>query len=172
MLASPFNSGANMRKRLAGLIFGAIFMCSANAATWYAFNVRTDDAFIFFDSESLIKQSGSVAIWLKYVSPNKTPRSDGSYSSAYREIYSCTKRTQQILTKVLYGQDRNPISTFNGFGPVTEIAPETLGETILKAVCDPGFPNAKSPYYVLIGDNDIYAAVERNVTPRDDPAPK
>lgn len=162
-----------MRKVLAGLALGALVVGNVQAATWYGFRARTPHSIYFFDLDSVTSQPGSVTLWIKWVNSEKWPDPDGSYSTASKNVYSCVKRTAQIMAVVTYDKDRNVIktqSTPNGL--LVDIPPGSLGEDILSAVCASNFPNLKSEFYVRVGGNDIYSAAKQIMDSEDDPAPK
>lgn len=162
-----------MSLKTVGLILGLLFTGTGHAATWYGFStVATNNAVIFFDADSVVKKNGTVAIWIKYVNEEQSPAQDGSYASAYRTNYSCTNRTTQSTTAVLYDKNQNVIRTWSGTPTPDAVVPGSVGESILQLVCSPSFPNPKSNDYALVGDNDIYAAAKRLFSLRYDPAPK
>lgn len=161
-----------MWKTVLGLAIGMIAF-NVQAATWYGFTgARGDHSIYFFDLDTVIKQPGSVTIWVKSVRSEKWPDSDGAYSTASKDTYSCTNRTVQTLVEVNYGLDQRHLSTKSKPGKASDIIPDSVAETIWKTVCMKGFPDSKSKDYVRVGDNDIYAATKRILDAEDDPAPK
>lgn len=167
-----------MRSKITTLIFGSILACNAQAATWYGFaGAGTDKAAYFFDKDTVVKESGSVTIWIKYVKEENSPDKDGSYATSLKFRYDCKRRTSQALIAVTYDKDHNHLKTFSSNPPPSpdEIIPGSVGESMWKIVCDPAFPNQKDGAYAKVGDNDVFAAAKRLFilySDANDPAPK
>jgi hypothetical protein len=155
-------------------------LCAAPtfAANWQIFAAtNSDKAYFFFDSDTVVKQGDAVTVWIKYVKDQSFPDSDGSYATAMREIFTCSKRTTQVLTSVIYDKTGNFIKTYTNPGKPEEIIPDSVSEGMLKAICTPDFPKNKSrDLYFPATDNDVFKHAaslfdwrrEKNT----DPAPK
>lgn len=131
---------------------------SATAATWYGFNkAYNDQSLYYFDADTVIKKGDTITFWTKYVTNGKQPESDGSYSTAQKVEYSCKKRVSRTLSSSIYDVNRQFIRSYGASNKINEIAPDTIGEAILTAVCTADFPkNKKSELYYPVNENDIY----------------
>ena len=157
-----------------------VSLCAAPtfAANWQIFTAtNSDKAYFFFDSDTVVKQGDAVTIWIKYVRDQSFPDSDGSYASAMREVYTCSKRTFQILTTAIYDKTGNFIKTYSNSGQPSDVIPGSVADGMLKAICTKDFPNNKSgDLYRPATENDVFKHAaslfdwwrEKNT----DPAPK
>ena len=146
-----------MFKRLA-LALACVCAAPVYASEWQIFaDTNGTNAYYFFDRATVLKQGGSVTLWIKYVQNLSKPDTDGSYATAMKEVYVCSKRTNQILSYSTYDKDGQFIKSKQNAGTVTDIAPDTIGEGIFKAVCSSDFPNNKSrKLYVPATNNDPF----------------
>ena len=136
----------------------------ARSATWYMFGLAgTDKVIYFFDRDSITKAAGTVTIWTKAIRKKETPDSDGSVSVTYRTKYSCAARTGQMLAMTSNSADGNVVHSSNRAGEVAHIIPGTIGESILAAVCRPGFPakDGDGDHYFPLAINDPALAAQR-----------
>lgn len=166
-----------MRKTLIPLLIASALTSSVHAATWYGFSsVGSDKTAYFFDRDTIVKEPGSVTIWIKYVNEENSPDPDGSYATATKYRYDCKHRTLQALISVTYDKNQNHMRTISNPAKPTEAVPGSIGEAAWKVVCEPTFPNQKDAPYAKVGDNDIYSAAKRLFslynTLYNDPAPK
>ena len=159
----------------------SLFMLCASqsfAATWYTFTRNyTDAALYFFDLDTIIKQGDTITIWVKYVNDQSSPDSDGSYSTAQKTLYTCSKRTMQVFTSVIYDKTGKFIRTFPEPSTVIDLVPGSVGEGILKTICAPDFPKNKSgDLYFAVDGNDIFKHTQLYFdfqrAKNNDPAPK
>jgi hypothetical protein len=126
------------------------------ASEWQMFKkVMTDDSYWFFDRATVSKQGGVVTVWIKSVQDLTQPDSDGSYSTAYKNVYVCSKRTFQRLTYSTYDEDGKFISGNSNRGRATDITPDAINEGILEVICTADFPSNKSRelYYPAINND-------------------
>ena len=160
-------------KKIAAFIFGSVFVATASAANWYAFTGNsTNNAYYFFDKDTIVKRPGGITIWIKSVYDVNKNQTDGGYAYANKYSYDCKKRLAQNLTLVKYGKNREHIATYSQASPPAEVVPGSVGEGLLTSVCAPDFPNDKSNDYVKIKDNDIYSLAQYLFDTSNDPAPK
>lgn len=161
-------------------MLAAMALCSvqAHAATWYVFlGPYPTDLLMFFDSDTVSKQSDRVTIWEKNINKPGHPDSDGSYATASKTAYSCSKRTSQTFTSSVYDSDGVFMRTYSNPSKEADIVPDTVGEITLKIVCASDFPrNHSGKDYIRIADNDIFGFAKRYFNAieaaRNDPAPK
>lgn len=167
-----------MLKVSTSIILVLLFATEASAATWYTFaKDYSDTALYFFDQETVIRQSDTITIWIKYVNDQTAPDTDGSFATARKSTYNCTKRTIQALTTVTYDKAGKFIRTFPDAGRVADAIPGSVGEGLLKTVCAPDFPKNKSgDLYFPVDGNDIFKHTsnyfEYQRLKNTDPAPK
>jgi hypothetical protein len=93
-----------------------------------------------------------------------------------RREYSCSKRTTRLLSLSTYGKDGEFIRSYPEQKEVSEIVPGTVGEEILKVVCQKDFPtnHSEKDYAITLG-NDPLASTKSYVEWRkskQDTAPK
>jgi hypothetical protein len=160
-------------KKLFIAFVGLTFASMASGATWYGFpTVGNGKAAYFFDRETVVKQAGSVTIWVKIVNRDNMPDPDGSYATASKLRFNCGEQTISTITEVAYDQQQNHIRTKSDFAKPAEVVPGSVGDTVNKIICSSGFPSKTSNLYVRIGDNDIYSAARRFLGTSNDPAPR
>ena len=161
------------------LVLAAMVLCSvtAHAGTWYVFSdIDADDTVFFFDSETVARQGDEVTFWAMAVQKADSPNPDGSYSTAAKWTYSCSKRTAQELTVSAYDRTGQFIRADPNPGKARDVISGSVGATILKTVCASDFPQDKSEkHYSRIGDNNVYRAAKAVFASRGaqetDPAP-
>jgi hypothetical protein len=147
-----------MFKYFAVLTLVLVGATTATAATWNVFQRASNDRFItFFDASTVIKKGNVVTLWTKFVNDVKKPDKDGSYATAEKTEYSCKKRTSRVLSKSHYNKEHEFVKSSGASDTVDDIAPDTIGEDILNAVCTPDFPkNTSKDLYFPIEGNDIF----------------
>lgn len=129
-------------------------------ATWYVFNhAYNDNKVYYFDVNTISKVGDTVSIWAKYVNNIKHLDSDGSYSTALKVLFSCTKNTAQLLKSSIYDKDNKFIKSYPAALDPSVVSPGSFNEVILKAVCASDFPkDISSEQYFAVDNNDIYQA--------------
>lgn len=145
--------------KLGGSLFVALALLgssSASASTWnvfkYAYN---DDTVYYFDADTVVKSGDTITLWTKYVRL-RTAEKDGSWTTAQRAVYACQKRTFQSSSMSIYDKSGTFMRSFTSTTVPTDIAPDSLGEAILKAACSPNFPRATDQsQYWPVPDNDV-----------------
>ena len=139
----------------------ALLICSsvANAANWYMFSSNySNDSLFFFDHDTVTRHGDEVTLWEKYVRDLDKPDTDGSYSTAMKVTYSCSKRTSRHHTYSTYDKNGDFIRSSQFPGEVTDIVPDSVGEGLLKVVCGKNFPREKAKGdYFPVKYNDIFA---------------
>ena len=134
------------------------FTTQAAASTWnIVIGGWTEHQVFFFDADSVVKQGEFVTVWLKYVKTGE-PDKDGSWSSALRTKYDCSKLTMQTLSVSAYDKTGKFVEQYPDADKVREIVPDSLGAKLLVVVCAKDFPNDVSGnIYSEIRNNDVYA---------------
>ncbi len=146
-------------------------------ANWFIFNaVGNGSILYFFDPETVVKNGDSITIWLKYVNEEKSPDTDGSYSTAQKEEFVCSKKTNQVLLSSTYNKNQQLVLTSTKNGPILDIQPNSMASEMIKIICSPDFPqNKKSDLYFPIEGGDIYAYAKKYFdyikAKKSDPAP-
>ena len=147
-------------KLINSLILGllpAFTITYANASSWNTFaRAYNDEALFFFDADTVDKQGDTTTLWVKSVK-TKAPDSDGSWSTAYRYVIVCSKRTAQPTSVSLYDREGKFMRAFPKAGAAMDILPDSILEGIHKTVCTTDFPRSKSrEQYFPVRDNDIF----------------
>lgn len=156
------------------IVFIAMTISSVpvNAATWGLLKAYSNQSINFYDADSLVKNKDTVTLWTKNVTEENTPDTDGIYATASRSVYSCKKRTYQLLTMSVYDKKGNFIRSYSKQSDSFAIVPDTVGESILKEVCASDFPFKSN----IILNNDIYTFTKTYFdylkAAKEDPAPK
>ncbi len=145
-----------MFKRLTFVALVAGSISPAQAATWNGFKTAYTDSFlVFFDAETVSRQGDIVTVWLKYVNNPDKPDAGGAYSSAVKEKYFCSTRTSQVFVTATFDKNGAPIMTTSTPSATVDVIPGTIGETMFKIICSPGFPNDTSEtLYGPVAKND------------------
>ena len=137
--------------------------CFAYASSWYITHIIDTEMAYYFDADTVEKDRDIATVWLKRV--NRTaPDVSGAWATASRTQMDCKKRTIQTLSVVTYGQEGKLIGSTNYPGDVVFVAPDSIGEALLKMVCEPDFPNDKSgkEYFDLQGIDPLEATKQLN----------
>ena len=130
---------------------------SALSATWYYAPIGNDEAEYYFDFDTIEKTKTTVLIWTKSVRTESADK-DGSWATANRHRFNCSKRTIQTMASSDYDQQGKFIKSYPNPGPEREVFPDSIGEAGLKMVCASDFPNNKSEkFYLKVNSNDIFA---------------
>ena len=163
---------------LASAALGLLSVTATHASTWYTFSqTQTDTALYFFDLDTVVMQGDTLTIWVKYVNDPMNPDGDGSFATAQKYNFICSKRTLQVFTSATYDKAGKFIRAFPIVGKVKEATPGSIAEGLVTAVCAPDFPKNKShDLYFQVRGNDIlrhtadYFENQRAIST--DPAPK
>jgi hypothetical protein len=130
-----------------------LFSLTANASSWRYFHGAFNDKTVFyFDADTINKKGDSITLWVKNVRELNSPDVDGSYATAMRMVFSCKKRTSHVLSMSSYDKTYQFKSSNTNPTKEEDIAPDTIGEVILKDVCAVNFPKSNAP----VKNNDIY----------------
>lgn len=141
-----------------------IFTSTTFASAWNFVWVGNDEIQYFFDADTVEKtRDRNVLVWVKAVNTTKAD-SDGSWSTAYRWKFNCSKKTGQSLAWSSYDSDGKFVRSGSTPGVEKEMVPDSLGEAMLKIACEPNFPNDKSSkdYFKLEGV-DVFQATKNYV---------
>lgn len=93
------------------------------------------------------------------------PDSSGSWATALRWRFNCSKKTIQALAWSSYDREGKFIKSGSTPGIESAAVPDSIGEGTMKVACQTNFPNDTSANskYVKIQDNDVFAATRRMV---------
>jgi hypothetical protein len=107
----------------------------AFAASWVYVTTHDNGADYYYDSDTIQRYGNQVTVWRKLDhSRNKTVKYR-SEKSQYR--YDCSRRTYTLLNIITYYPD-GKVETFTWQmheQKIESIAPETVSEAVLEAVC-------------------------------------
>jgi hypothetical protein len=135
----------------------------AIASNWHFAWVGNKEIRYFFDAESIEKTKEAITVWVKTVKTSQAD-SDGSWATALRWRFNCSKKTIQSLSMSLYDKDGKFLRSSQGSNADEPVVPDSTGEAMLKIVCKPGFPNDKSGNeYFKVEDNDVFRATKTYV---------
>ena len=148
-------------------IFAALIFVSAPyealASSWYTTNVGNNDTSYYFDAESVSRTKDVILVWIKTVQ-NYAVDTDGSWATAYRWKFNCTRKTIQTMASSTYDKDGKFIKSNTNPSGETEVIPDSTGEGMLRLTCAADFPKNKSEKdYVKVSDNDVFEATRRYV---------
>lgn len=91
------------------------------------------------DTESIVRSGTKVEVWVSYWYPAGPMRlSSGKYSSRTleRTRIDCSTRSSALLSSIDYDADGGVIASPSYISPsYAAIAPDTIGEAVLKEVC-------------------------------------
>jgi hypothetical protein len=136
---------------LAGLLIGT----TAKASAWYMLWSGNNERRFFFDAESIERNGGQITVWIK------TVKTDLTGASAVRWRASCAKKTLQMLTWSDYDGQGKFIKSGSGTDE-QDVIPDTMGDVLLKIVCEPNFPKDTSgKSYMRAFDNDVFLTTKR-----------
>jgi hypothetical protein len=160
------------------LIFGLLMVASTSniASTWNVLvNAGNNESLYFFDADSVDKVREITTIWIKTVRTT-SPYNDGSWATALRWRFNCTKKTVQTLSMSNYDIDGKFLKSYPEPSKEESVIPDSNGDIALKVSCQPDFPRNKSGRdYAVIADNDVFRATREYVEymkSRKDMAPK
>jgi hypothetical protein len=153
-----------IKKIAVACAFSVLMINPATASTWNVFaQTFTKNSLFFFDADTVLKEPDTVTIWVKYVN-TVTPDTDGSWATASRFVFKCSKRKSQALTSSTYDKDGKFMHSPPNPSPQRDITPDTIVEGMYTAACQKDFPKNKSEeFYFPVKDNDIYAFTKRYV---------
>jgi hypothetical protein len=149
-------------KRVAIVLTAYGCVGNASAATWNTFApVGTSNALFFFDADTVQRQGDTISIWVKYVNLTK-PDTDGSWATATKYDFMCTKRKTQLISQSIYAKDGGFIRSYPKAPQAAEVVPDTVMEQMYNIVCMKDFPKSKlRDNYFPVRDNDIFAHAKR-----------
>lgn len=133
----------NMRALALLLLFG---VAEANAAEWYRLSRSgAQDSVTFIDESSLsVSPQGTRRAWMYIINKDKS-------STKYLESVKCKARESGTLSSITYTGDGKVTNSYNVKIPeYTPVIPETVGETMLNAICSPSikqFAIKRGGYY-------------------------
>lgn len=141
------------------MLAAALIFCTnskVQASAWHFMWVGNHETRYFFDAESIERSRDLITAWVKTVQV-KQPEKDGSWATAFRWRFNCTKRTVQILGWSTYDKDGKFIRSNQNTGPESAVVPDSTGEAALKIVCEPSFPQDTSgTKYFRLPTNDVF----------------
>ncbi|WOB06867.1 surface-adhesin E family protein [Piscinibacter gummiphilus] len=128
------------------------------ASSWNWASVGNDETRYFFDADTVEKTRETTTVWVKTVQVSK-PDTDGSWSTALRWRFNCSKRTVQSLGWSIYDKDGKFIRSNSNPTSETAVVPDSTGEAMLKIACEANFPRDKSgERYFKLSSNDVFQA--------------
>lgn len=153
-----------MNIKIIATIISFASCASAAASTWNYVWVGNDESQIFFDADTVEKlKDKTVLVWIKSVQTS-SPDSDGSWATALRWKFNCSKRTLQPLMWSSYDQDGKFIKSNSTPGDESAVIPDSLGEGMLEVACEASFPNDTSgKSYFKLKNNDPMQATKNIV---------
>ena len=168
-----------MKKETVLRVFGAILATlisgAASASSWHFAWVGNKETTYYYDAESIERSKDTITVWVKTVQVNRAD-TDGSWASALRWRFNCSKRTIQSLAVSLYDKDGKFLRSSNNPGAEDAAIPDSTGEAMLKIACKPNFPNDKSGNdYFKLENNDVFQATRNYadmISSQTDAAPK
>ena len=107
----------------------------AYAANWVYVSTDKDNAVNYYDSETIRRSGNQVTVWEKVdFSRDKTVK---ERVKKIRYRYDCSERTATLLQMIIYYPDgSNETITLEAYEQKAgALAPETVGEMMLEAVC-------------------------------------
>jgi hypothetical protein len=136
------------------VMFIAMSLCSvaAHASNWKVLDSGNNAMVNFVDAETIDKKGDNITIWWKQIYDEGSVLSDGSYSMAERVVVNCKNKTLQVLMWTDYDKSQKYMSSSSTPGKVAETIPDSVGQGVLKEVCNKNFPSNLSS----VKDNDIY----------------
>ncbi len=159
------------------LLTASLVMTSIScfASNWHFAWAGNKDTRYFFDAESIERSKDSILVWVKTVQVNQVD-SDGSWATAMRSRFNCSKRTIQILAVSQYDRDGKFLRSSPASSTESAVTPDSMGEAMLKIVCKTNFPNDKSGNdYLKVEGNDVVQATKiwaDMISSQTDSAPK
>lgn len=140
------------------LTIGLSVAHNAIASSWYFTWAGNEETTYFFDADTIEKTKDNITVWIKTVQV-KQADSDGSWASAYRWKFNCSKRTIQALQASIYDKDGKFIKSFPEPSKESATIPDSTGEAMQKIVCASSFPKVvPGANYVKLDDNDVFRA--------------
>jgi len=133
-------------------------LAPTSVATWYVFNHAVNDYKVyFFDINTITTTGNNVSVWVKYVNNVKHPDNDGSYSTATKIEFDCSKNTVQYLNSSIYNKEAKFIRAYIKPEDTVKVEPNSINEAMSKAVCSQDFAKSSSrEEYFSVEGNDIY----------------
>lgn len=125
------------------LLLGAT---EASAAEWYRLSMSGDeDSVTFIDESSLsVSPQGTRRAWMYIINKDKS-------STKYLESVKCKARESGTISSITYAKGGKVTNSYNVKVPeYTPVIPETVGETMLNAICSPSikqFAIKRGGYY-------------------------
>ena len=151
-----------VRTTIRSTIFGVVLTAPVlvMASSWHFAWVGNDETRYFFDAETIERNRDLTTVWVKTVQVSR-PDTDGSWASALRWRFNCTKRTVQSLGWSTYDRDGKFIKSSSALSEEGAVIPDSTGEAMLKIACEPTFPRDVSgiKYFKLEG-NDVFQATK------------
>lgn len=128
-----------MKKLLLAILLTII--STSAMAEWTLIDI-SDIAVFYHDTKSVKKDGSKTTIWelFDYKSPDKS-QGFTSLSQKAKYVYDCKNESKKILYSISYEGNMGEgkvVKTFNwsnGDSIDTAIAPDTIGETLMKAAC-------------------------------------
>ena len=107
----------------------------AFAANWIFIGESANKSVAYYDIDTIQRSGNQLTVWVKTdFSRNKSVK---YRETKIRRIYDCSERTINSLSSITYYPDGKSDSyTWETFEQKAEpIAPDTMGEAVLEAVC-------------------------------------
>lgn len=126
---------------------------SAQEGRWKYVGMGANDTVISVDAATMKRNKWGVDVWIQYF---RTPKSRVTFKGAPESKtmqlanINCEGRTMATKSFIVYGEDESVLESSTYHSPQWDtVAPDTIGEMVMTAVCSDSAP----------------AAVERSPTP-------
>jgi len=125
-------------KRINTLVAATAFLMAATpafAANWVYVTTHDNGADYYYDSDTIQRSGNQVTVWRKLDHSRNNAVKYREEKDQYR--YDCSRRTYTLLSAIIYYPD-GKVEAFTWQTheqEITPIAPETVSEVVLEAVC-------------------------------------
>ena len=124
-----------MMKSLQIIVTALIIYSSHALGVNWIITSGTDKAFLYYDSDTLVKNSGIVTVWKKM---NIIEKNGQKYSWIFREEIDCKKKLSRTISQIRYTDLDGRGNTLPAAKPDViwdSNAPGSVGETALTDIC-------------------------------------
>jgi hypothetical protein len=107
----------------------------AFAANWVYLTTNVSDTDLYYDADTIVRSGNQVTVWEKWDHSRDKTVKERERKRRYR--YDCAQRTMTLLHSIIYYPDGKSTSfTWETYEQTADpIAPDTVGEAVLEAVC-------------------------------------
>ena len=112
----------------------------AFAVNWVYVGARSSGTDFYYDADTIVRSGNQVTVWEKWDHSRDKTYKEREQRVRYR--YDCAERTSTLLHAIIYYPDGTSRAvTFATYEQETEpLAPGTVGEAVLEAVCEATTP--------------------------------